>query len=775
MSEFYGTEETSAPEQSTETFAFQAEISQLMSLIINTFYSNKDIFLRELISNSSDALDKIRYQSLTDKSVLESDSNLNISIIPDKESSTLTIIDTGIGMTKQDMVNNLGTIAKSGTKAFMQALGNGADVSMIGQFGVGFYSSFLVANSVQVISKHNDDEQHIWESSASGSFTITRDITPAITLKRGTAIILHLMNDQLQYLEEPTIKDLIKTHSEFINYPISLQVQKEREVEIDEEVATEDAVTEDVTTEDVEDVTPEEVTTEEVDEVTTNEHAMEEVTNEVTMEEVDEDNEQEEPENKMRTEIYQEMEHLNKTKPVWTRKPSDISHDEYSNFYKSLSSDWDEHLAVKHFTAEGSVEFTTILYIPKRAPFDLFQKQRKSNIKLYVRRVFITDKCEEFIPEWLSFMTGLIDSEDLPLNISREILQKNKILQVIKKNIVKKSIELFSEIMEDDEKGQQFWEAFSKNIKLGITEDATNKEKLAKILKYRTNTSGETLTSLTDYITRMKENQKEIYYITGDNMNSIQNSSFLEGVASKGYEVLYMTEPIDEYVMQSLTEYDGKTFRCITKEGLVLPEDEGGEQQLKDLRADYSKTCELIKEHLNNRCENVTISNRLTESPCCIVTSSHGWSANMERIMKAQALGNDSSMQYMMGKKTLEINPNHPIIQELKTKLVIEEEKFMCINLINLLYETSLINSGFSLEDPSIFSKRLFNMVGYGLGVAPEQTNQEATESTTTDSTTTDSTTNDTATATTTESTTTTSNDADTTNEIVDEEMESVD
>merc|ERR1712129_271192 len=602
-----------------------------------------------------------------------------MGIVPDLDAKTLTIIDSGIGM----------------TKAFMEALSAGADISMIGQFGVGFYSAYLVADKVVVTSKHNDDEQYIWESCAGGSFTIRPGNDPEIT--RGTKLVLHMKEDQAEYIEEKKVKEVVKKHSQFIGYPIKLLVHKEREKEVSDDEA-------------------------EIEEVKEGE--------EPKIEDIGEDGDAEKkPEEKKMKKIkekYSEDEELNKTKPIWTRSPDDISNEEYGEFYKSLSNDWEEHLSVKHFSVEGQLEFRALLFIPKRAPFDLFEnKKAKSNIKLYVRRVFIMDDCEDLIPDYLGFIKGVIDSEDLPLNISREMLQQNKILKVIRKNIVKKCMEQIEEIAEDKDAFKSFMSSLARNLKLGIHEDSTNRKKLAGHLRFATSASGDEMCSLADYVARMKENQKDIFYITGESKEVVATSSFVERLKKRGLEVVYMTEPIDEYVVQQLKEFDGKNLVSVTKEGLELPEDDDEKEKKEADLKKFEGLCKVMKDILDKKVERVVVSSRLVSSPCCIVTSQYGWTANMERIMKAQALRDTSTMGYMAAKKHMEINPEHAIIENLRQRAEADKNDKSVKDLVMLLFETALLSSGFSLEDPAVHAQRIHRMIKLGLGIDEEDTEIE--------------------------------------------------
>lgn len=662
----------------TETYTFQAEINQLMSLIINTFYSNKDIFLRELISNASDAIEKKRHNLLTNNGELPS---FNIQIIPNKEAKTLTIIDNGIGMSKEDLISNLGTIANSGTKEFLRKLveeNNSEDSNMIGQFGVGFYSAYLVSDNVKVYSGNN-----CWESQAGGTFTITELDKPET--ESGCKLVLSIKEEALMYLEESKLKEIVKTHSQFIDYPIKLFTTR-------------------VETKEVEDDDSEKDNNKEGD--------IEEVVEETT-----------EKQKKTVEETIEEFVTLNDTKPIWLRK-DDVSKEEYNAFYKALTNAWDEPIKVKSFSAEGQIEYKALLFIPKNAPFDMFNsKKKKPNIKLYVKRVLIMDKCEDLIPEWLQFISGVVDSDDLPLNVSREMLQQNTLINVIKRNLVKKCIEMFTELAEDDDQTnfKQFYDQFSTSIKLGIHEDSKNKDKLSKLLRFYTAKSKDSYISFDEYIDKMAEDQKDIYYITGESKSAVENSPFVKGMLEKGFDVMFMTDPIDEYMFQSLTEYNDKKFVNITKNNSSFTvKNEELEKHL----------CKKMKDVL--KIQDVVISSRLHKDPCCIVSPEYGWTANMRRIMKAQAMQVNNGMGAMMNsndQNILEVNPNHPMIIKLQEGLLKNSMNDKTLSdIIHLIYETAMVSSGYSHDDPSFFTSRIYKIIGISISAENADTEELETD-----------------------------------------------
>ncbi|KAF8377815.1 hypothetical protein HHK36_031200 [Tetracentron sinense] len=703
-----------------EKFEFQAEVSRLMDILINSLYSNKDIFLRELISNASDALDKIRFLSLTDKEILGEGDNtkLEIQIKLDKEKKVLSIRDRGIGMTKEELIKNLGTIAKSGTSAFVERMQTGGDLNLIGQFGVGFYSVYLVAEYVEVISKHNDDKQYVWESKADGAFAVSEDVWNE-PLGRGTEIRLHLREEAGEYLEENKLKELVKKYSEFINFPIYIWSSKEVDAEVpaDEDESSEE-------------------------EETTDSSSSEE-------EEVEDEDAEKKPKTKKVKETTYEWELLNDVKAIWLRSPKEVTDEEYTKFYQSLAKDFSEEkpLAWSHFTAEGDVEFKAVLFVPPKAPQDLYESYyntNKSNLKLYVRRVFISDEFDELLPKYLNFLKGLVDSDTLPLNVSREMLQQHSSLKTIKKKLIRKALDMIRRIAEEDpdesnvkdkkdveedsdndeKKGQytKFWNEFGKSVKLGIIEDATNRNRLAKLLRFESTKSGGKLASLDQYISRMKPGQKDIFYITGSSKEQLENSPFLERLTKKNYEVIFFTDPVDEYLMQYLMDYEDKKFQNVSKEGLKL----GKDSKDKDLKESFKELTKWWKGALaSENVDEVKISNRLDNSPCVVVTSKYGWSANMERIMQSQTLSDASKQAYMRGKRVLEVNPRHPIIKELRERVVKDSEDDNVKKTARLMYQTALMESGFVLNDPKDFASSIYNSVKASLNISPDAAVEE--------------------------------------------------
>lgn len=710
-----------------ETFEFQAEVNRLMDIIINALYSNKDIFLRELISNASDALDKIRFLSLTDKSVLGEgdDAKLDIHISADKEKGTLTIRDKGIGMTKDELISNLGTVARSGTSKFLEAATTGGDaLSLIGQFGVGFYSAYLVADSVTVTTKRSNDSQYIWESTAENTFTVYPDPSGDTLGHHGTAITLHLKEDSKDYLQDSNLKTIIERYSEFIDFPIYLHTSKV----VTEEVPVDDEISEDQTDE------KDETTGEESEDTTSDDDNLE-------VEDVPE-----KPKTKTVEKTVFEWKQVNSHKPIWTRSKESVSESEYKEFYKALSKGSDEPMIWTHFKAEGGVDFNALLYVPKTAPYDLYDKyyQKSSSLKLYVRRVLIADEFEDFIPRYLNFIKGVVDSDDLPINVSRETLQKNKILQVIGKRLVRNVLKMLEDLAKkpsDDDTDKEanaeasddsvseekstfgadvtyekFWEQFGRSIKLGVLEDSKNKAKLIKLLRFPSSKSEDKLTSFEEYVERMKDEQSSIYYISGESLESVKKSPMLEELKERDLEVLYFVDPLDEYLTQSMTEFDGNNLVSVTKEGLDLGTDE--KEELEKLEKEFSPLTDWLKSTLPSKSvEKVKVSNRLRSSPAVVVTSQYGWSANMERIMKAQALGDPSNARYNSPKKTLEINPKHPLIVELKRKVEENSSDSELKNIAELIFDTALLNSGFVHDDPLRMVNRVHRVLSKSMGV----------------------------------------------------------
>ena len=658
------------------SYSFEAEISQLLSLIINTFYSQKDVFLRELVSNASDALDKLRHVRLS-QGLSVTDESMRIRVTPDVENSTLVIEDTGIGMSKDELVTNLGTIAHSGTKKFIESVKSAGDTTsdvasnLIGQFGMGFYAAFLVANKVQVMSRRfGSSETFVWESDASTSFTVEQTDSTA-DFEHGTRITLFIKEDDTNYLDPYQLKSIVQKHSQFVTYPVEIGKLVQKKVEVEEGETCKDSDEDGVVS---------------VDDEQKKEQMVETI----------------------------EYEVANDTKPIWMR--SDVTNEDHETFYKATFSDWDSHIAVKKFATEGTTSFTGLLYIPKRAPFDIFDASRKKkNVKLYVRRVLITENSDELVPDWLGFVRGIVDSEDLPLNISREVLQKSNVMSVIQKTLIKKTIEMIKDMSEDDMK--TFWQTFGKNIKWGVIEDRSNKLKLADLLRFETSKSNGELISLQTYIDRMKAGQTKIYYVTGESVEKISHAACIEAILEKGYEVVYMTDPMDEYMMQGLKDYNERVFCCASKDITLFDSDDSEKESDNDVEG----FCNKVKDALTSAKRNVVkvkAAKHLVKSPCAILTDEYGWTANMERIMKAQALKATDTFGATSSNKVFELNMTHPLVKDLKHRFDNNDDN--ASDILTLMYDTAMLACGFSLNDPTTFSQRMYKIMSVNFGLDNE-------------------------------------------------------
>lgn len=714
-----------------EQFEFQAEVSRLMDILINSLYKTKEIFLRELISNASDALDKIRFLALSDDKLLGKVKDLDIRISFDKDTKTLTIRDTGVGMTKKDLVANLGTVAKSGTANFVESMQKNGDSGLIGQFGVGFYSVYLVADRVRVVSKNNDDDQYIWESDANASFTVAKD-PRGNTLGRGTEITLFLKDDAKEFQNQDKLKGLVSRYSEFITFPIFVNASSTETYDVEDEPVEPEADVEADKTDD-------------------------------ESEELEAKEEEVKPEKKVRTETRTvwNWERVNDVKAIWTRLKEDIADEEYHSFYKSLHKDTQDPLTWIHFKAEGEIEFKSILYIPGKAPHDLYSRfeNKNADIKLYVRKVLISDDFEDFLPRYLNFIVGVVDSDDLPINVSRETLQENKILRVIKKKLVRKVLEMLRKLAEeggeasddgDDDEDQdepdaadkkdadvsksdeeeeeeetneeydKFWESFGKNIKLGVMDDSANRNKLAKLLRFKSNKSDGKWISLDQYVSRMKDWQDSIYYIAGESIEACKKSPFLEKIKAKDLEVLYLVDTLDEYTVQHMPEFESKKFTSISKEGVKFgDEDEKLVEKRDKLYADkFQALTDGLKKLYANKISKVTTSQRVVDSPAVMVTSQWGYSANMQRIMKAQTFANrDGAPGSGAGSAILELNPRHPIITKLNDLMANKPEDEETKDLAWLLYDAALVNSGFDMNDFDHFASRVYRIMKGSMGL----------------------------------------------------------
>jgi heat shock protein beta len=704
-------------EAAGESFEFQAEGNRLMDIIKNYLYKNKEIFLRELISNASDALDKIRFLALTDESALDAKAELDIRISYDKDARTLSIADSGVGMTKADLVANLGTVAKSGTTNFVEALTEGGgDMSLIGQFGVGFYSVYLIADRVQVVSKNNDDDQHVWISTAESTFSVTKD-PRGNTLERGTEITLFLKEDASEFLDQDRLKELVERYSEFITFPIYVHTSKEEQVEVEED----DDDDEDEADDGEEDAADSDDPNAEEDD--------------------DDEYDDEDDEPEMETITTWDWVQINTQPAIWSRDASEVEDEDYLNFYKSMGSEGVDPASWIHFKAEGEVEFKSILYVPGSAPYDQYDQyhQRQAAIRLYVRKVLITDEFDDLVPRYLNFLKGVVDSEDLPLNVSRETLQQHKVLKVMGKKLVRKALEMLRKLAnksndddddedDEDEDGEKkadeyltFWKEFGKNLKLGVIEDSANRSKLTKLLRWKSSKTPDEgdWVSFEQYVSRMQDWQKTIYYIAAESSEAAERSPFLDTLKQRDVECLYLVDPIDEYAIQHITEFDGKKLVSITKEGLKLgDEDEKVANKRQEIyKAKFEGLTTYLKDLLSSKVSKIGIQKHQSATPAVMVTSQFGNSANMERIMRAQAFSDNNRMQHMSSQKTMEINPRHPLVIKLADIVEASPDDESTQDTAWMLYESAMMTSGFPIESPEDFAKRMFRVMSSGLAI----------------------------------------------------------
>lgn len=700
----FSADQEEALTKSSETFEFQAEVNRLMDIIINSLYKKKEIFLRELISNASDALDKIRFLAVSMGDVLGENKELEMRISFNEELKTLTIRDTGIGMNKADLVANLGTVAKSGTTNFVEALSEGQDVSLIGQFGVGFYSVYLVADKVRVVSKKYDDDQYIWESTADASFTVAKD-PRGDTMGRGTEITLFLKDDAHEFCKQDTLEELVTKYSEFITFPIKLYKKTQEVVEVEDEEEGEESESEEAATDE--------------DELSVEENEDEEVS--AKTEKVD----------------VWDWHRLNSNTAIWAREKEEVSEEEYQNFFTAIASkksddgrppqSFGEARTWIHFKAEGEVEFKSILYVPTESGglYDDYNN-RKAGIRLYVRKVLIQEDFEELLPKYLNFIKGVVDSDDLPLNVSRETLQQHKILKVMAKKLVRKVLEMLRKLSEqpaaegeDDTPYMQFYKTFGRSIKMGVIEDGANRHKISKLLRFQTSTSDGEYRSLDEYVGDMADWQKAIYYVAGENLEGVEKSPFVEKAKRKGVEVLYLVDAIDEYCFQHMGEFDGHKLQSLSKEGVKFgDEDEEVTKKRTQVYKDMFKPLtRYLKDLYASKIGKVTVSNRLESTPAVIVTGQYGHSANMERIMRAQTFSDPSQLKTMAAQRVLELNPRHPLIIELGKAVEESPDDERTQDLAWLMYDTALMGSGFAQEDLELFTARMYRTMANTMNV----------------------------------------------------------